>query len=187
METRLIHRFIEALSELQQLLISYPYLLQQHLLPLISSISHLISDPIPTLRTATLSLLTYIFSVLPQSTLESSTQGLILFTISALSSLDEGVRIDALKVLDLLLDQVPLAIVQGWDYSSSANSSTANLMSGGGNTAGDAEGAMGDKVVEALLSIMRVRSAGLAVGQGGYTSASSADLSPSVSCVSLSC
>jgi pre-rRNA-processing protein IPI1 len=119
--------------------------------------------------------------------LESSTQGLILFTISALSSLDEGVRIDALKVLDLLLDQVPLAIVQGWDYSSSANSNTANLMSGGGNTAGDVEGAMGDKVVEALLSIMRVRSAGLAVGQGGYTSASSADLSPSVSFVSLSC
>lgn len=154
------------------MLLAYPYLLQANLLPLISSISHLISDPIPTLRTATFSLLSYIFSVLPQASLESSTRGLTLFTISALSSLDEGVRIDALKVLDLLLAKVPQAIVQGWEYSTTIDP-----------TLGESDrndGEMGTKIVEALLSVMRVRSAGLAVGQGGFTSAASADLSPSV-------
>ena len=165
---------VEALLELQQLLVVYPFLLHQHLLPLISSISHLISDPVPTLRTATLSLLSYIFSLLPITSLESSTQGLTLFTISALSSLDEGVRIDALKALDLLLEKIPDAIVRGWDYSATSGE--------------EAEGqGTGAKVIEALLAVLRVRAAGLAVGQGGFTSAASSDLSPSVSSLIKSC
>lgn len=158
----------EALSELHQLLISYPFLLQQHLLPLISSISHLISDPTPTLRTSTLALLTYIFSLIPVESLESSTQALSLFTLSALSSLDEGVKVDALKTLNLLLEMIPETIVRGWDYA------------GAGQAMDEQADGIGSKVVDALLGVLRVRSAGLAVGQGGYTSAASSDLSPSV-------
>ena len=164
----LIPASTEALSELHQLLISYPFLLQQHLLPLISSISHLISDPTPTLRTATLALLTYIFSLIPVESLESSTQALSLFTLSALSSLDEGVKVDALKTLNLLLEMIPETIVRGWDYA------------GAGQVMDEQADGIGSKVVDALLGVLRVRSAGLAVGQGGYTSAASSDLSPSV-------
>lgn len=44
---------------------------------------------------------------------------------------------------------------------------------------------VGGKVVEALLGVLRVRNPGLKVGQGGYTSAASSDLSPSVRCAPL--
>lgn len=114
----------------------------------------------------------YIFEQLPTETLEGSSQGLILFTVAALSSLDEGVRIDGLKVLDLLLERIPAEIVRGWDGGTEVEEERKGSLEDKG---------VGGKVVEALLGVLRVRSAALAVGQGSFTSAASADLSPSVS------
>lgn len=163
----------EALTEIQQLLIAHPFLLHQHLLPLITSLSHLISDPVAPLRSSTRALLRHIFDSLPLSSLISTSQGLILFTISSLSSLDEGVRIDSLKVLDMLLEKMPEEIVRGWDGGVDVPQEERK---------GDLEDkGVGGKVVEALLGVLRVRSAGLSVAQGGFTSAASSDLSPSVS------
>lgn len=161
----------EALAELLFLLASYPFLLLQHLLPLISHLSHLISDAAPTIRKQSIELLRYIFDEVPAESLEGSSQGLILFTVASLSSLDEGIRIDALKVLDLLLERIPAEIVRGWDGGMEIQEERKGSLEDKG---------VGGKVVEALLGVLRVRSAGLAVGQGGYTSAASADLSPSV-------
>lgn len=99
-----------------------------------------------------------------------------MFTISSLSSLDEGVRIDSLKVLDLLLEYIPEEIVRGWDGSVDVpvEGEKGDLQDKG----------VGGKVVEGLLGVLRVRSAGLSVAQGGFTSAASSDLSPTVSLLS---
>lgn len=123
--------------------------------------------------------MSYIFDQLPKESVVSVSQGLILFTISSLSSLDEGVRIDALKVLDLLMEKIPEEIVRGWDGS-------VDLEEGNEGENGDLmDKGVGGKVVEGLLGVMRVRSTGLSVAQGGFTSAATSDLSPVV-CAFLS-
>ncbi|ORY74513.1 hypothetical protein BCR35DRAFT_306649 [Leucosporidium creatinivorum] len=163
----------EALTEVQQLLEAHEGLLHQHLLAIISSLSHLISDPVPSLRSQCRGVLSYIFDQLPTESIVSVSQGLILFTISSLSSLDEGVRIDSLKVLDLLMEKIPEEIVRGWDGS-------VDLEERDEGAKGDLmDKGVGGKVVEGLLGVMRVRSAGMSVTQGGFTSAASSDLSPS--------
>lgn len=162
----------EALQEMQQLFEQHPALLTQHLLPLVSTLSHLISDAAPSLRTTALKMLTHVFDTIPTSSLVGVTTGLILFTISALSNLDEGVRIDALRVLDLLLARIPGEMVRGWEGETQVRE---------GLDGKEAENGVGPKVVEGLMGVLRVRSAGLAPSQGGFTSAATGDLSPSVS------
>lgn len=116
----------------------------------------------------------YIFNTLSIDLLVGVSAGLILFTISALSSLDEGIRLSALKILDLLLEKVPREIVVGWNDSSFLINQADKHQ----------DQSIGNQVVEALLGVLRVRKNGLAVGEGGFTSASNgSDLSPSVSFV----
>ncbi|GAA5933831.1 hypothetical protein JCM1841_001310 [Sporobolomyces salmonicolor] len=160
----------EALLEIQQLLTNYPYLLNQHLLPLIQSLAHLVADASASIRSATLALLRHVSSVLSTQSLVSVSQGLILFTLSALSSLDDGVRVDALRVLDLLLEKIPEEIVRGWDGSAEV------YVEQGRNAEDQGTGA---KVVEALLGMLKIRTPGLAAAQGAFTSAASSDLGPS--------
>lgn len=162
----------EALAEMLALFDLHPYLLTQHLLRLVSTLSHLISDAAPSLRTTAIAMIRYVFEHIPIQALVGVTTGLILFTISALSSLEEGVRIDALRVLDLLLEKIPEEMVRGWDGD----------VEGGIDALDDkdvGEKGVGPKVVEGLMGVLRVRSAGLAPNQGGFTSAATGDLSPS--------
>ncbi|GAA5889840.1 hypothetical protein JCM5296_002359 [Sporobolomyces johnsonii] len=167
----------EALLEIQQLLTNYPYLLNQHLLPLIQSLAHLVADASATIRSATLALLRHISSVLSTQSLVSVSQGLILFTLSALSSLDDGVRVDALRVLDLLLEKIPEEIVRGWDGSADVHVELGKNAEDKGT---------GAKVVEALLGMLKIRTPGLAAAQGAFTSAASSDLGPSARLAVLS-
>lgn len=157
---------------MQQLFDQYPFLLTEHLLPTVATLSHLIADPAPGLRTAAIKMLTYVFDTLDSDALIGVTTGLILFTISALSSLEEGIRIDALRVLDLLLDRIPEEMVRGWEGESEVEQ---------GKEGKEKETGVGAKVVEGLMGVLRVRSAGLAPSQGGFTSAATGDVSPSVS------
>lgn len=86
----------------------------------------------------------------------------IVYTLSALSSLEEDVRIDALESLSMLIRVMPGIVVGGW-----------------------AEGkGEGFKVLEALLGVMRIRALIPGAGTTGsqFTSSANADLSPSVSC-----
>ncbi|KAI5481016.1 Armadillo-type fold containing protein [Pseudohyphozyma bogoriensis] len=155
----------EALTEIGTLLDSYPHLLELHLLPLVGALSHLISDPSPSLRTAARKMLEKLCEELDEDKLAAASKGLVLFTLAALSSLDEGTRIDALKVLDLLLEYIPEEIVRGWEELSGPE---GELVDRG----------VGAKVVEALLGVLRVRNVALSAAQGSFTSASSGDLSP---------
>lgn len=95
----------------------------------------------------------------------------MLRTLSALSSLDEGIRIDGLLMLDMLLAKMPTEVVGGW--------TDGRVKEDDGESGGD-EGT-GAKVVESLLGVLRVRSKGLIIANGSYTmSSTSSDLTPSV-------
>ncbi|GAA5849465.1 hypothetical protein JCM3766R1_003291 [Sporobolomyces carnicolor] len=162
----------EAINEIDQLVKQHPYLIHEHLLAIVTSIAHLVADASPSVRHATLDLLRDVADALPGPALVSVSQGLVLFTLSALSNLDESIRIDALKVLDLLLDKIPDEIVRGFDGSADVHAQLAK-----GSTQ---EHETGPKVVEGLLGMLKIRNPALTAAQGTFTSAaSSSDLSPS--------
>ncbi|GAA5882663.1 hypothetical protein JCM16303_006533 [Sporobolomyces ruberrimus] len=167
----------EALTEILQLLTAHPYLLNQNLLPMITSIAHLIADASPSVRAASLNLLRHIADSLPAQSLVSVSQGLVLFTLSALSNLDEAIRIDALKVLDLLIEKIPEEIVRGWDGGADVHVQLGRSAE---------EKGTGSKVVEGLLGMLKIRNPALMAAQGSFTSASSSDLSPSARLAVLS-
>ncbi|GAA6007619.1 hypothetical protein JCM10207_006411 [Rhodosporidiobolus poonsookiae] len=163
----------EALSEISQLLTTHPYLLTQHLLPLTTTLAHLVPDASASVRQSTRDLLRLVAGGLAPSTMASISPGVVLFTLSALSALDDPVRIDALKVLDLLLEVIPGEITRGWDGT--ADVAAADLLA-----KDDEDKGTGRKVVEALLGMLKVRSAGLQQAHGAFTTgAAGSDLSPS--------
>ncbi|SCV70817.1 BQ2448_3579 [Microbotryum intermedium] len=168
----------EALLEIDQLLTSHPYLLDQHLLPLISCIAHLLPDTSAGVRASTRALFVKIADRLDLEALKGVSKRLILFNISSLSSLDQDIKVDALKVLDILLEKIPDEIVRGWDAHAHGHDRSSSQAAEGSLE----DKGVGSKVVEALLGVLRVRNPGLAAAQGSFTSAASSDLSPAVSC-----
>ncbi|KDE09011.1 hypothetical protein MVLG_00733 [Microbotryum lychnidis-dioicae p1A1 Lamole] len=164
----------DALLEIDQLLTSHPHLLHQHLLPLVSCIVHLLSDTSASVRASTRALFVKIADRLDLEALKGVSKGLILFNISSLSSLDQDVKIDALKVLDILLEKIPDEIVRGWDAQAHSHDRSALQTA----EASLEDKGVGGKVVEALLGVLRVRNPGLAAAQGSFTSVASSDLSP---------
>ncbi|KPV72298.1 uncharacterized protein RHOBADRAFT_56109 [Rhodotorula graminis WP1] len=156
----------EALHEIGQLVEQHPFLLSQHLLPLVTSLSHLVGDPSASVRAAVRTLLSTVADQLPHASFVSVSPAVVLFTLSALSSLDDPVRIDALSTLDLLLSHIPAELTRGFDpYRPTVD------------VAEDAP--TGTKVVAALLGLLKIRSAALAAASGTFTAASAAsDLSP---------
>ncbi|GAA6018421.1 hypothetical protein JCM11491_006991 [Sporobolomyces phaffii] len=167
----------EALTEILQLVSAHPFLLNQNLLALVTSIAHLIADASPSVRLASRNLLRHIVDSLPGPSVVSVSQGLVLFTLSALSNLDETIRIDALKVLDLLTDKIPEEIVRGWDGGADVHAQLGKSAE---------EKGTGTKVVEGLLGMLKIRNPALMAAQGNFTSASSSDLSPSARLAVLS-
>ncbi|GAA6039721.1 hypothetical protein JCM8097_001370 [Rhodosporidiobolus ruineniae] len=169
----------EALSEILLLLQTHPFLLTQHLLPLTTTVAHLIPDSSASVRQSARAILQHLAEHLSHGQLVSVSAGIVLFTLSALSALDDPVRIDALKVLDLLLAHIPGEITSGWDGTADVSSGAggADLLS---NKEGEEEKGTGAKVVEALLGMLKVRSAGLQKAQGAFTTQTAgSDLSPS--------
>ncbi|GAA5861538.1 hypothetical protein JCM8547_008065 [Rhodosporidiobolus lusitaniae] len=172
----------EALTEILQLLTNHPFLLTQHLLPLTTTVAHLIPDASASVREKARETLRFMSESLSQGQLVSVSPGIVLFTLSALSSLDDPVRIDALKVLDLLLAVIPAEITRGWDGTADLTGSSGagvDLLAVGSAGKEGEEKATGMKVVEALLGMLKVRSIGLQKAQGAFTTqAAGSDLSP---------
>ena len=84
---------------------------------------------------------------------------LLLFTTSALTHIFPQTRIDAIRVLDLLLQHVPNAVVDGWSSASDRH---------------------GRRVLEGYLGIL---SAGTAFGEAGGLSLSDIDNAVSHACL----
>lgn len=170
----------EALVEIHLLLTAYPSLLQPNLLALVAIVSHTLADATPTVRAACRAILELVFEQTSAATLASITQGLVFFTLSALSSLDEGVRIDALRVLDHLMEYVPDEVTRG--YQDGVEVSGEAGQSAIGDSAGTPVQGPGAQVVQALLGMLRIKSAALQAAQGAFTSGvAGSDLSPRVS------
>ncbi|BGP07502.1 rRNA processing protein [Rhodotorula toruloides] len=150
----------EALVEIHQLLLSHPFLLQQHLLPLSNSLAHLVGDASGSVRAEVRKVLEHIAEVLPRTNFVSISNTLVLFTLSALSSLDDPVRIDALKVIDILLATIPDDLVRGIDpsrpISSSSSSSTFAPDASTSSSSSDSS-TPGSRILEALLSLLKIR------------------------------
>ncbi|PRQ75448.1 hypothetical protein AAT19DRAFT_14470 [Rhodotorula toruloides] len=150
----------EALVEIHQLLLSHPFLLQQHLLPLSNSLAHLVGDASGSVRAEVRKVLEHIAEVLPRTSFVSISNTLVLFTLSALSSLDDPVRIDALKVIDILLATIPDDLVRGIDPSrpltSSSSSSTFAPDTSTSSSSSDSS-TSGSRILESLLSLLKIR------------------------------
>ncbi|KAK4047919.1 rRNA processing protein [Microbotryomycetes sp. JL201] len=168
----------EALVDILQLVQQYPFLVKQHLVALLASLSHVLQDLTPTVRSTCFAILNFVTETVPSRNLASVSQTLLFFTVSALSALDEGVRLDALKVVDLLLDAIPERVTQGWTLASHVDLPDNGIAMSQSVTAVDQDGGVGSNVIKALLGMLRIRSAALKQAQGSYTSASSSDLSP---------
>ncbi|KAL8293477.1 hypothetical protein RQP46_000178 [Phenoliferia psychrophenolica] len=166
-----------ALTELMQLLATYPRLVAEHRLGIFGSIERGLEDPIAGIRQSWRKVLKTMFDFEQQQERDGESAGsgsggrLVLRTLSALSSLDEPVRIDGLLVLDMLLQQAPTEVVGGW--------TDGRVGEDGAGEEGATE-QTGAKVVEALLGVLRVRSKGFLIANGTYTTSStSSDLTPS--------
>jgi pre-rRNA-processing protein IPI1 len=77
----------------------------------------IIGDEDASVRKGLLSFLSWLLlhPQLPPEMLDPHTPHLLLFTTSAQTHIFPDVRVDAIKVLDLLLQVVPRTVVAGWD------------------------------------------------------------------------
>ncbi|KAK4698416.1 pre-rRNA-processing protein IPI1, partial [Phenoliferia sp. Uapishka_3] len=166
-----------ALTEILQLLATYPRLLSEHRLGIFGSIERSFEDPIPGIRQSWRKVMKIMFDFEEQEEKEQTGKAggsagrMVLRTLSALSSLDEPVRIDGLLVLDMLLERAPAEVVGGW--------TDGRVGEDGEGEDGSSEDT-GAKIVESLLGVLRVRSKGFLIANGTYTTSStSSDLTPS--------
>ncbi|BGP55047.1 rRNA processing protein [Rhodotorula sphaerocarpa] len=182
-----------ALQESLDLLERHPPLVPQHLLPLTSALVHLVADPSASVRALVRQLLALLAEALPRASLVQVTAPpLLLFTLAALSSLQDPVRIDALLIVDLLLAKIPNELVRGLDLDhplgrGASGTASQDASSHDASAAANADsGAPGPRLLEALLSLLKVRAAlgseTASVLNGGMTSAAHAaslsDLDP---------
>ncbi|GAA6008295.1 Ipi1p [Rhodotorula paludigena] len=177
----------EALHEMHQLVVAHPFLLQQHLLALVTCLSHLVGDESLSVRAAARTLLAHVADTLPRASFVSVSPAIVLFTLSALSSLEDIVRVDALRVLDLLLAVIPDELTRGFDpaASFSLSSSPASLADSSAPSSSSSSSASPQstpqKILEALLGLLKIRSAALAAASGSFTASAApaaSDLSP---------
>lgn len=107
--------------------------------------------------------LEHIAEVLPRTSFVSISNTLVLFTLSALSSLADPVRIDALKVIDILLATIPDDLVRGIDPSrpisaSSAASAGPSTFAPEASTSSTGDhSSPGSRILESLLSLLKIR------------------------------
>ena len=107
----------------------------------INALVKLISDTESTVRKALIDFLNWYFIQLDRNSVEPFMETLIFFTVSALSNIFLEIRLDAIKVLDLLLQHFPEGVVQGWNVA----------------TYSEGEESLGSRVMNGLLSFLGVK------------------------------
>ncbi|CAD6957328.1 unnamed protein product [Tilletia laevis] len=168
----------DALFGLRELLSLHPFLLHKPgiLASVLSAALRLIPDEDPTVRKAVFTFLSFLLPALKDEQDQSLVAGsstksapalllyapsLILYTVSALSHIFTEVRIDALRILNLLLDHIPEAVVRGWDGFAPALRSGSHS-GGGGSGEADAStsrrnpDSTGPQVITCLLTILGI-------------------------------
>ncbi|GAA5882497.1 hypothetical protein JCM3774_006132 [Rhodotorula dairenensis] len=167
----------QALQEALELVHHHPGLVQKHLLALTTTLAHAVADPSAAVRTAVRTLVRLVAESLPRASfVQVCAPPIVLYTLAALSSLEDPIRIDALRLVDALLALIPDHLVHG---HGEASTSLHTLDAPQHDNNDDAPGA---RILQALLSLLKVRTDNASTGGGGtMTSASAAtisDLSP---------
>ncbi|GAA5991810.1 hypothetical protein JCM10908_002216 [Rhodotorula pacifica] len=163
----------QALQETLDLVSDHPYLIQKHLLPLTTALAHLVADPSAGVRSLVRHLVRKTADTLPRASfVQVCAPPIVLFTLAALSSLEDPIRIDALQLVDTLLACIPDELVRGFDPAYIAT----HLQ----HSSSSEEGRTGARILDSLLSLLKVRNNAPSTSSG-MTSAKAAtisDLSP---------
>ncbi|KAK0506164.1 hypothetical protein EDD18DRAFT_20287 [Armillaria luteobubalina] len=105
----------DALAGFRELFETYPHIINESLTTLFNSCVRLIGDEDPGVRKALISFFTWLFPRIPKEQLIPHAPTLLLFTSSAQTHIFPEIRIDAIKVLDLLLMYIPDPVISGWN------------------------------------------------------------------------
>ncbi|KAK0233154.1 hypothetical protein IW262DRAFT_1476865 [Armillaria fumosa] len=105
----------DALAGFRELFETHPHIINESLTTLFNSCVRLIGDEDPGVRKALLSFFTWLFPRIPKEQLIPHAPTLLLFTSSAQTHIFPEIRIDAIKVLDLLLMYIPEPVISGWN------------------------------------------------------------------------
>ncbi|PFH54547.1 hypothetical protein AMATHDRAFT_135182 [Amanita thiersii Skay4041] len=105
----------DALFGLRELLDSHWSLLQSHLVSLINSLVRLISDEDSSVRKALISFLSWLLPRIPLEELSPHASLILLYTTSGQTHIFPEIRLDAVRVLDILLECIPHHVVAGWN------------------------------------------------------------------------
>ncbi|PBL01077.1 hypothetical protein ARMGADRAFT_1058936 [Armillaria gallica] len=105
----------DALAGFRELFETHPYIINESLTTLFNSCVRLIGDEDTGVRKALLSFFTWLFPRIPKEQLIPHAPTLLLFTSSAQTHIFPEIRIDAIKVLDLLLIYIPEPVISGWN------------------------------------------------------------------------
>ncbi|EPQ29108.1 uncharacterized protein PFL1_03397 [Pseudozyma flocculosa PF-1] len=104
----------EAVNGIREILSLHPILIRTAVGQLIPDICKVLSDDDPAVRRNLYSLLGWYLPQIPPNLLAPYLNALLLFTASALSHIYPEVRIDAIKILDVLVQIAPHATTTGW-------------------------------------------------------------------------
>lgn len=105
----------DALAGFRELFETHPHIINESLTTLFNSCVRLIGDEDAGVRKALLSFFTWLFPRIPKEQLIPHAPTLLLFTSSAQTHIFPEIRIDAIKVLDLLLIYIPEPVISGWN------------------------------------------------------------------------
>ncbi|KAF4572843.1 hypothetical protein EYR36_007353 [Pleurotus pulmonarius] len=105
----------DALSSMRELLDAHWEILESSLPSLINACVRLIADEDASVRKSLLQFLSWLLPRIPQENLIPHASVLLLFTTSAQTHIFPEIRLDAIRIVDLLLENIPEIVVQGWD------------------------------------------------------------------------
>ena len=97
----------ETLSGLKDLFQNYPGILKDNLNAALQQILHLMTDVESSVRKRLLALLSVIFQSLSETEISPFFASIVAYLCSAMTHLDESIRSDSMKFLDLCLDAFP--------------------------------------------------------------------------------
>ncbi|KAG5654094.1 hypothetical protein H0H81_007508 [Sphagnurus paluster] len=105
----------DALLGLRELLEANWDLVETCLTTLIAACVRLIGDEDASVRKALLAFFAWLLPRIPQGDLMPHSPMLLLFTTSAQTHIFPEIRVDAIRFLDLFLEQIPQAVIAGWN------------------------------------------------------------------------
>ncbi|KAJ1301416.1 hypothetical protein OPQ81_008676 [Rhizoctonia solani] len=103
----------DALQGLRELLGDYSELIISNLGSLLDAVSKLIADDDHSVRKSLVSFLEWVLDQIPTVTLIPHAPPLLLFSAAALAHISAPVRADAVRVIGVLLEKVPHAVISG--------------------------------------------------------------------------